>query len=369
MTTEAARVAVLGSAGYVGGELLRLLVTHPRMKVVRAVSQSQAGERVDAHHRHLRGATDLTFSAGGAREAAADVDVLFLALGHKESHAAVLELRERLDEPGAPLVCDLSGAFRIADMKAHHGAYGHAGLPELQPSFVYALPELCPPGSLKGARRISSPGCFATAAALCAAPIAATGRVRGAIVLNGVTGASGSGAQAKDTTHFPMRDGNFKAYRVLAHQHEPEVQQTVDRYAAAHDVARATPATSRAKGEQRASAPIVLTTHSGPFTRGIHMTATAELEDARDVDLVKAELQRAYGRSRFVRLVDEPAELKGLVCTNHADVYLAARERYVVITCAIDNLVKGASGQALQSVNLALGLPEDDGLSACGFAP
>ena len=200
MTTPPVRVAIVGSAGYVGGELLRLLLSHPHARVVRAASRSHAGQRLDHAHRHLRGATDLAFTAEGPEEAAADVDVVFLALNHRESLAAVGALRERLEAPGAPLLIDMAGSFRLGDPARYGEAYAHEhSAPDLLPTFVYALPELMPPGALRGARRVSSPGCFATAAALAAAPLARSGKVRGSIVLNGVTGASGSGAQAKDT--------------------------------------------------------------------------------------------------------------------------------------------------------------------------
>lgn len=362
MTKAPVRVALFGTAGYVGGELCRLLFGHPGVEVTRAASRSHAGQRLDHVHRHLRGATDLTFTADDPTDLARDVDVVFLALTHKESLAAVTALRARLDAPDAPVVIDMSGSFRLADPARYGEAYAHEhSAPDLLPTFVYAIPELAPKGALAGARRISSPGCFATAAALCAAPLARSGRVRGTIVLNGVTGASGSGAQPKDTTHFPMRDGNFKAYRVLAHQHEPEVQQTVDRYAAS--------GSCLGPGSPPVKAPIVLTTHSGPFTRGIYMTATAELASSDDAPGVEAEFRRAYEGARFVRLTDEPPELKGLVGTNFTDLHVATRGRHVVVTAALDNLMKGAAGQGVQAMNLALGLPEDAGLGFLGFTP
>lgn len=363
-TRAPVRVAILGTAGYVGGELCRLLVQHPRARLVRAASRSHAGQRLDHVHRHLRGTTDLTFTSDGPETPGVTdgVDVVFLALTHKESLAAVNALRARLDAPDGPVVIDMSGSFRLADPARYGEAYAHEhSAPDLLPSFVYALPELAPAGALRGARRLSSPGCFATAAALCAAPLARSGRVKGTIVLSGVTGASGSGAQAKDTTHFPMRDGNFKAYRVLAHQHEPEVQQTVDRFAATGSVLRGAPLP--------VGAPILLTTHSAPLTRGIYMTAAAELTADGDGAHVVAEVRRTFEGARFVRLTDEPPELKGLAGTNYADLHVATRGRHVVVTCAMDNLVKGAAGQGVQAMNLALGLPEDDGLAFPGMTP
>ncbi len=365
-----ARVAVLGSAGYVGAELLRLLVAHPRVELVRAVSQSQAGTRVDRHHRHLRGATDLVFSGEAPLEAAAGVDVVFLALTHRESMQVVAALRPRLEAGDAPLVIDMAGSHRLLDPAAYRAAYGEEHVwPEVLPRFVYGLPELGAPGGLAGARLVASPGCFATAAALAAGPLveataAREGGLAGPLALVGFTGASGSGAQAKPTTHFPLRDGNLYAYRVLAHQHEPEVRQTLERLAAAGSCLAPPPA-----GAGRAPVDLVLTTCSAPITRGIHMTLTAALADPGQADAVRAAYARRYGAGRFVRLVDAPAELKGLVGTNGADVHLAVRGRHVVVTCTIDNLVKGAAGQGVQCMNLALGLDEGLGLGLPGLFP
>ena len=357
------RVAVLGAAGYAGGELCRLLLGHPRVRLVRAASRSHAGQRLDQVHRHLRGASELVLSEAEPGAVLEEVDVVFLALSHGESAGWVAGAREGLGRLGAPLLVDLSGDFRLQDPAAYRAHYGQEHpAPELLPTFVYGLPELAAPGALAGARRVSNPGCFATAAALAAAPLAASGAVRGTIVVSAVTGASGSGARPSEVTHFPTREGNFRAYRVLSHQHEPEVLQALARLR--HEGCAVTPT--------RPPAPafsLVLTTHSAPLTRGIYATAVAELEDEVAAERVKDELSRRFGRSRFVRPCSQPPELKGLAGTNFADVHAAYRGRHAVITCALDNLVKGAAGQAVQNMNLALGLPEDAGLGFLGLCP
>jgi N-acetyl-gamma-glutamyl-phosphate reductase len=357
------RAVVLGAAGYTGGELCRLLLGHPQVRLARAVSRSQAGQRLDLVHRHLRGATELEFAAADPAEALEGMDVAFLALQHGESGEVVAGLRELLARPKAPLLVDLSGDFRLQDPAEYRAHYGREHpAPDLLPTFVYGLPELAAPGALPGARRISNPGCFATAAALAAAPLAAARAVRGPIVIAAVTGASGSGTRPSEVTHFPARAGNFRAYRVLSHQHEPEVLQTLARLAG--EGCAATPT--------RPAAPafsLVLTTHSAPLTRGIYATAAAELESEAAVERVRDELARRFARTRFVRPCPRPPELLGLTGTNFADLHAAFRGRHVVVTCALDNLVKGAAGQAVQNMNLALGLPEDAGLGFLGLWP
>ena len=365
------RAAILGAAGYTGGELCRLLLGHPAVTLARAVSRSQAGQRLDQVHRHLRGATELTFSDAEPGAALEGMDVVFLALQHGESGEVVAGLREQLARPQAPLLIDLSGDFRLQDPAQYRAHYGREHpAPELLPTFVYGLPELAAPGALLGARRVSNPGCFATAAALAAAPLAASGAVHGTIAIAAVTGASGSGTRPSEVTHFPTREGNFRAYRVLSHQHEPEVLQALARLAS--DGCAASPTRPQAPATGGGASPgwsLVLTTHSAPLTRGIYATAMAELRADDSAGRVKDELARLFGRRRFVRPCERPPELLGLAGTNFADLHAAFRGRHVVITCALDNLVKGAAGQAVQNMNLALGLSEDAGLGFLGLSP
>jgi N-acetyl-gamma-glutamyl-phosphate reductase len=343
-------VAVLGAGGYAGGELLRLLLGHPKVELVLAASRTHAGKPLGAAHPNLDGISPLKFEDVPPLEAATRARVVFLALGHGESIAAVRNMLPRLEAKEGPVVVDLSGDFRLATGELYASAYGRTHeAPELIPSFVYGCPELAPRGALAGARRISNPGCFATGAALALAPLAKAGLLRGMVVLNGVTGASGSGVQPSAGTHFPARDGNFKAYKVLSHQHEPEILQTLERLA-----------------PERGRFDLVFTAHSAPLTRGIHTTATVALAEAVDV---RAVFEKFYAGSRFVRVRDKPVELKGLAGTNKVEVGVAERGRHVVITTALDNLVKGAAGQAVQNMNLALGEDEGAGLGFVGLYP
>jgi N-acetyl-gamma-glutamyl-phosphate reductase len=346
------RVAVLGAGGYTGGELLRILLAHPSVELALASSRTHAGKPLDAAHPNLD--ASIRFDDVSPKKAVENAEVVFFALAHGESTAAVKEA-----SAGNALLVDLSGDFRLATGAEYEDAYEkkHAA-PELIPSFVYGLPELSR-GEIKGARRVSNPGCFATGAALALAPLAKAGLLRGMVVVNGVTGASGSGVTPSAGTHFPARDGNFKAYKVLSHQHEPEIAQTLARLAAHGSAAKHVPAPEK-------SFELVFIAHSAPLTRGIHTTATVELPEPADA---LALYEKFYAGSRFVRVREGPIELKGLAGTNRAVIGVAARGRHVVVTSAIDNLVKGAAGQAVQNMNLALGLDEGAGLGFSGLYP
>ena len=314
------RVAVIGAAGYVGGEVLRLILQHPRVGAVAAVSRSQPGRRLAEVHPALAHATDATFVE---RHAAADV--VFLALGHGESTREVPELLATQD----PVVIDLAQDFR------------------LDPSWVYALCD--PPGlALAGARRIAAPGCFATATQLAIYPLAS--RLEGVPASYAITGSSGSGATPKRTTHHPVRAHNLFAYGLEGHRHEAEIAAQMTRWAGR-------------------PASCLLLPHSGPFVRGIHATIRARVADpvADPLALYRA----AYAGRPFVRVVDAPPELSAVVGTNFAHVHAVARDggREVIATCVIDNLVKGAAGQAIQAFNIVHGLPETAGLTQLPLAP
>ena len=314
------RVSVIGAAGYVGGEILRLILQHPRVGSVAAVSRSQPGRRLAESHPALAHRAEGTFveSFDGA-------DVVFLALGHGESSRELPELVRSHD----PLVIDLAQDFR------------------LDPSWVYALCD--PPGLvLEGARRIAAPGCFATATQLALYPLA--GRLDGVPGSFAVTGSSGSGASPKRTTHHPVRAHNLFAYALDGHRHEAEIAAQLTRWAGR-------------------PASCALFPHSGPFVRGIHATVRARLSEPLADPL--SHFRRAYAGRPFVRVDEEPPELSAVVGTNFAHLHAVPREdgREVIATCVIDNLVKGAAGQAIQAMNLALGLGETEGLLFPGTYP
>ena len=335
------KVAVIGAAGYAGGELLRLLLGHPEVTDVVATSRSQAGKPLAEVHPQLATLSDRKFLAASPAEAAGGRDVVFLALEHGESSkvaGAVLEAA-----PG--IVIDLAADFRTADVTLYERFYGPHPSPELLPRFTYALADVAGT-ALGGKRTLAAPGCFATAAQLALYPL------RQADVspsLFAITGSSGAGVSPRPTTHHPARANNVFAYSVLGHRHEAEILERWREWGASGAEPR-------------------LMTHSGPFVRGIYLTLHARSERGG----LSAELySRAFAGRPFVRILPQAPELTHCVGTNYALVHAAsnAAGTEIQVMVAIDNLVKGAGGQAIQAMNLSLGLPETAGLEFGGMFP
>jgi len=339
------KVAVVGAGGYVGGELLRLLLQHPATGDFVATSRSRAGCPIGETHPALALLTDARFSGMTPGEAAAGRDVVFLALEHGESSLVAAEVLAA--SPG--LVIDLAADFRVSDLTLYQSYYGTHPAPALVPRFTYALADVLGP-RLRGATALATPGCFATAAQLALYPLAGLGLGSGP-ALFAITGSSGSGAQPKPTTHHPARAHNVFAYSVLGHRHEAEVLERWRQW------------TGRTDLRPR------LLTHSGPFVRGIYLTLHGRL--ANPAPGVPERYREAYAGRPFVRLLEHPPELTHAVGTNHALIHAAqsADGSEVQVMVAVDNLIKGAGGQALQAMNLALGLAEDSGLKGGGMFP
>jgi len=349
------RVAVIGAAGYVGGELLRLLAGHPEVTGWTATSRSQAGKPIADAHPALAALTDARFAGLTPGEAARGQDVVFLCLEHGESSRVAGEV---LDAAPA-LIVDLAADFRVGDLPLYERYYGPHPSPSLVPRFVYGLADVLGE-RLRGARAIAVPGCFATAAQLALYPLGGV-ELAAPPALFAVTGSSGAGVQPGATTHHPARAHNLFAYSVLSHRHEAEILLRWREW-------RGDPA-----------AVMRLMTHSGPFVRGIHLTLHVWLGKAGGSgqgqagagESISARFCRAYAGRPFVRLLAEPPELTHAVGTNHALIHVAERGdgREAQVMVAIDNLVKGAGGQAVQAMNLALGLPETAGLLGGGIYP
>jgi len=341
------RVAVVGAAGYVGGELLRLVLQHPDIRQCTATSRSQAGKSIAGAHPGLALLTDARFSGASAAEAAAGADVVFLALEHGQSSEVMAEVVDA----GPGLIVDLAADFRIQDGRLHERYYGAHPAPALVHRFTYALADVCG-DNLLGAQALAAPGCFATAAQLALYPLADL-RLAGPPAIFAVTGSSGAGVHPKPTTHHPARAHNLFAYSVMGHRHEGEILEQWRRWT----------------GDAGATARLL--THSGPFVRGIYTTLHATLAEPLDGALLADRYARAYEGRPFVRLLDQPPELTHAVGTNLALLHVAAspdgREAQVMV--ALDNLVKGAGGQAVQAMNLALGLEETSGLRLAGIFP
>jgi len=340
-------VAVLGGNGYVAGELLRLLASHPALRPVAAISTSQAGQPVVSAFPHLRGTRieHLTFEGPEALPARFErggaLGVLS-AMPHGATASVLDGLLAKAEEAGAALrVVDLSADFRFAPAR-YEQVYGHPhGAPGRSPTFICGLPELTP--GVPPAH-VAHPGCFTTAVTLAAAPFVEL--TEGPIVAMGVTGSSGSGRKLSEGTHHPSRRSDLYAYGALPHRHEAEMRQLL--------------AVGGVEPE------LNFLPHSGPFVRGIHATLSLTLREATPVERL-VELARArYAASPFVRVEAKPPHLTEVVGTNRCSIGVAVRGRALFLTSVIDNLVKGAAGGGVQWLNRLFGLPESAGLELPG---
>jgi N-acetyl-gamma-glutamyl-phosphate reductase common form len=342
---KALKVGVIGASGYGGGELLRLLFAHPNAHVQLAAAGEHAGERIDALHPNLRGLTQSTFSAvdlDALAPALADLDCLFLALPHGRAMALMPSLPSHLK------VIDLSGDFRLSNGDVFDAAYGFAhSAMGLQRDFVYGLPELFR-DEVKTATRVANPGCFATAVILGLAPLARAGLIGGTVIADAKTGSSGSGAKPGAGTHHPTRAMGLSAYKPFTHQHQPEIEQALG-----------------------LPTPLVFQTHSVPIVRGIYASLYVPLRTAATSAEIGAVFNDHYGHEPFVRLLapDTCPNATWSAGSNFVDVGFAARGSMATVFVALDNLMKGAAGQAVQNFNLIHGLPETTGLMAAGHYP
>lgn len=329
------QIALLHGAGYVGGELIRILLGHPDVSLATVTSRAFADEPVWKAHPHLRGLTSLEFSNPDDLDTS-EADVVLLAAEHGRGAQVVLDLQSAGFDG---FVIDLSADFRFKDASLYDEWFGFSHpAPELIPSFVYGLPEVHAPYD-SNTRFIANPGCFATGLSLALWPISLHLDSHRASV-TALTGASGSGGRPKETTHFPTREGNVRAYKILRHQHLPEVQQVLG-----------------------PGASVQFVPASGPWTRGIWGTAQIRLPDdvaPHDVDRWFAD---AYDDKPFVRLYPhELPELRFSVHSPFCDIGWMVNDGNLVIGFAEDNLLKGAASQAVQNLNLLMGWPETTGL-------
>ncbi|HEV2764147.1 MAG TPA: N-acetyl-gamma-glutamyl-phosphate reductase [Pyrinomonadaceae bacterium] len=339
------RVGIFGGSGYGGAELLRILLFHPHAEVVFVTANEHAGKEVGEVHRNLRGLTNLSFVHAPAElEELDDLDCVFFALPHGQA----LELAPRL--PAHVRAVDLSGDFRLGDAEEFRQHYGreHTAV-ELQREFVYGLTETNRE-AIRKARLVSNPGCFATATLLALAPLTAAGLLTGRVVVDAKTGSSGSGAKPAANTHHPQRSNSFYAYKPFTHQHVPEIEQELRRV-----------------GDW--TSELVFMSHSLPVSRGIFASVYAETKKELSETEARRLFAEFYEGSFFVRLVSGSPDINWVKTTNFCDLGLAARGRQLVVFSAIDNLVKGAAGQAVQNMNLMFGLDEKTGLLMPGSNP
>jgi N-acetyl-gamma-glutamyl-phosphate reductase len=344
-------VGIIGASGYTGAELLRLLAQHPHLDVRVATGDSQAGTRVADLYPSLAGAyPDLVFDKYDA--AACDgLDLVFLGLPHGASQDVVAELDGRVGR-----IVDLAADFRLRDPGLYPRWYGEEHTrPELIDRFVYGLPELFRE-RIAGATHIAAPGCYVTTAVLALAPLLRAGLVEPAgIVVDAASGVSGAGRPPKPTTTFGTVDENFTAYGLLDHRHTPEIEQGLT------DVAGV-------------DVQVLFTPHLAPMNRGILATCyarpTASGAGATTADLL-ATLRDTWAGEPFLVVTEGSPQTKATAGSNSVHVTALADPRtgWIVALAALDNLVKGASGQALQCANVALGLPETTGLPIVGTWP
>jgi N-acetyl-gamma-glutamyl-phosphate reductase len=342
------KAGIIGASGYTGVELLRLLAGHPDIEVVLVTAHSHAGQVVGQHTPSLAAAyPGLVYEAAApealdALDGLDGLDLVFCALPHGESQRLVPALRERVG-----VIVDLAADFRLKDAGLYPTWYGEAhAAPELLPEAVYGLPELYGE-ALPGARLIASAGCYPTAAGLALAPLRRAGLIEpNGIIVNAASGTSGAGRAPSDSLHFGTVDENFVAYGLLTHRHTPEIQQILE-------------------------ADVLFTPHLAPMVRGILATCYARPTGPLTTDDVLAVLHQAYDDEPFVVVTDAPPSTKATAGSNCAHVTARVDERtgWVLSLCALDNLIKGASGQALQCANVALGLAETTGLPMAGLYP
>jgi len=313
---------IIGGAGYTAGELMRLLIHHAQVNIDFVYSTSNARNRISKVHQDLLGSTDLVFSD----EINSEVDVLFLCLGHGNSKA-FLEQHWFCE---TTKIIDLSNDFRLESDSNFN-----------RKIFVYGLPEL-QKEAIKKANYIANPGCFATAIQLALLPLAKGNLLNDDVHINAVTGATGSGTSLSTTTHFTWRDNNFSHYKAFTHQHLGEIHQTVNQL------------------QSHFKSDINFMPNRGNFSRGIFATLYTKFKGS--IDEAKSLYSDYYKDAAFTFISDEDIHLKQVVNTNKCILHLHKHKDKLLVTSIIDNLLKGASGQAVQNMNLMFGFEETEGL-------
>ena len=312
------RVGILGAAGYTGGELIRLLINHPQAEIVFANSESNAGNLICDVHEGLMGETDMRFTA---EMPFGEVDVVFFCFGHGKSRAFMQEHTI----PSHVRIIDLAQDFRIAG----------------EHDYVYGLPETHRQ-EISACMHLANPGCFATCIQLGLLPALKAGIISGDIHTNGITGSTGAGQKPGATTHFSWRNDNISIYKTFTHQHLHEINQTIHELQPQYD------------------GQMFFIPQRGCFTRGIFVTSYARCNTP--IEEVKAIYEDYYRDAAFTHVVSTSPDMKQVVNTNKALVYVERYADQLLMVSCIDNLLKGAVGQAVENMNLMFGLPEDTGL-------
>lgn len=312
------KAGIIGGAGYTAGELIRILLTHTSVEISFIMSNSHAGQAVYAVHKDLLGDTEIQFS----KTPDYNVDVIFLCLGHGHSRTFLAEHKFSSNTK----IVDLSHDFRI------NGDHG----------FVYGLPEL-DKSAIKNAKKIANPGCFATGIQLALLPLAAAGLLKEDVHIHAITGSTGAGQSPTDTGHFSYRNNNLSIYKAFEHQHLAEIKQSLSQ-----------------SGGEIAIPELNLIPLRGDFTRGIFISAYTNIGSS--LSEVRELYDGYYQDHPFTFISDNTISLKEVVNTNKCLLQIEKHQNKVLITSVVDNLLKGASGQAVQNMNLMFGLEETEGL-------
>ncbi len=330
------KVGILGAAGYTGGELIRLLINHPQAEIVFANSESNAGNKVYDVHEGLMGDTELEFTSEMPFD---QVDVVFFCFGHGKSEAFLKEH----NIPANVKIIDMAQDFRI---KGNH-------------DYVYGLPEIHKEEIAK-CQHLANPGCFATCIQLGLLPLAKAGLLTNDIAVNAITGSTGAGQKPSATTHFSWRDNNFSVYKLFTHQHLHEICQTLNELKpteAPHVV------DTLDEGYEAKGITVDFIPYRGDFARGIFCTEVVTLNACPVESDITALYKSFYEEAAFTHYSDKALDLKQVVNTNKGLVHVEVFGKKVVITSMIDNLLKGAVGQAVQNMNIMFGLDEKAGLN------
>ena len=314
------KIVVAGSAGYTGGELIRILINHPEVELAALLSESNAGNPVHKIHQDLYGDTELKFSDTIPE----DYDVLFICSGHGNSK----KFLEKNPIPDHVKIIDLSNDFRLKNNAVFQNR-----------EFIYGLPEINRE-KIKNAKSIANPGCFATTIQLGLLPLAGAAGIEEAFT-TGITGSTGAGQSLSSTGHFSWRANNIQAYKTLTHQHVEEVLQSVNSL-------------------QQQEARLNFVPWRGDFTRGIFVSS--QVKTSLSIEEIKSIYRDFYRNDPFTKIIEEPLHLKQVVNTNKCLIQIEQEGNQLVIHSALDNLLKGASGQAVQNMNLMLGIEETTGL-------
>ena len=331
------RIGILGAAGYTGGELIRLLVNHPEAEIVFANSESNAGNLVADVHEGLYGDTDLRFTTAMPF---GQVDVVFFCFGHGKSEAFLKEH----PIPAEVKIIDLAQDFRIKGSRPYPNAATVGEFPAPTPEshdFVYGLPEINR-SLIAQAQHVANPGCFATCIQLGLLPAAQMELITNDVSVNAITGSTGAGQKPGSTTHFSWRNNNLSIYKAFSHQHVPEIRQSLE----------------QVQGALIASIDFI--PYRGDFARGIFATQVVKTD--KPIEDIVAGYKAFYKEAKFTHYVDKALDLKQVVNTNKCLVHCDKAGNKLLVTSCIDNLLKGAVGQAVQNMNIMFGIDEQAGL-------